>query len=517
MDNENDATVIAALVEQNEGLVAEHIKVTIAKATPSRSHEETTNYTVVVEPQENDDFYTGKVEGITFNTKQTVADDLSGVIKTTDLGTLDNENDATVIAALVEQNEGLVAEHIKVTIAKATPSRSHEETTNYTVVVEPQENDDFYTGKVEGITFNTKETVADDLSGVIKTTDLGTLDNENDATVIAALVEQNEGLVAEHIKVTIAKATPSRSHEETTNYIVVVEPQDNDDFYTGKVEGITFNTKETVADDLSGVIKTTDLGTLDNENDATVIAALVEQNEGLVAEHIKVTIAKATPSRSHEETTNYIVVVVEPQDNDDFYTGKVEGITFNTKETVADDLSGVIKITDLGTLDNENVATVIAALVEQNEGLVAEHIEITDIKKVNDETEAYADVTRDYTATIRAIENDDYYTGSVSIKFSIMFEQVDVGIIVSTYEDLPDHEVPKTSLFIIISDSINTENLTDKVKFTITEDETDPTKVTIEFIPAKNNIELVNNRKITKFVIVESKFSYSIILDKYSN
>ncbi|AVN60446.1 hypothetical protein CG007_02360 [Mesoplasma entomophilum] len=182
------------------------------------------------------------------------------------------------------------------------------------------------------------------------------------------------------------------------------------------------------------------------------------------------------------------------------------------------EVSSVLPVNTVINSVEDATAEKVLAAIEAQFPVLKDHIEIADIKEANPETQTYANVTRKYTATVKAIDNDKDYIGSVSINFSINFEQVDVQKNVKPLNDLPNDTSTKNEFQNFIDDILNSENeFKNKVTYKITEDQTDPSKITIELLPASNNIELVNNQVVTKTVKVESKFSYSIISDKYSN
>ncbi|AGR42120.1 hypothetical protein [Spiroplasma diminutum] len=159
--------------------------------------------------------------------------------------------------------------------------------------------------------------------------------------------------------------------------------------------------------ELSTVIKKTDLGKLDNANEATVKEALKKQNSNLNINAIKIEITKK-PTQSGE-VINYNVKVTSS--NTKIYKGEVDGITFNVDKIPAEDLSSVINVKDLGTLDNADKDTVINALQVQNPTLNLDYIDI-DIKQTREV------ITTNYSATVKST-NNDFYTGTAEITFNV--------------------------------------------------------------------------------------------------
>uniref|UniRef100_UPI0005613DA7 lipoprotein n=1 Tax=Mesoplasma chauliocola TaxID=216427 RepID=UPI0005613DA7 len=82
------------------------------------------------------------------------------------------------------------------------------------------------------------------LSSIIIEKDLGKLEDAKEATVKAALLKANPTLKTDEIKLTITVVKAIT----TVNYNVIVEPKTDSIVYTGKVEGITFNTQTGVED-----------------------------------------------------------------------------------------------------------------------------------------------------------------------------------------------------------------------------------------------------------------------------
>ncbi|AVN62462.1 hypothetical protein CG001_02315, partial [Mesoplasma coleopterae] len=393
-------------------------------------------------------------------------------------------------------------------------------TRNYTATVKAIENDKDYTGSVS-IKFSVTANETKEISTVLpKDTEILGVEKADVAEVKAAVETQVEALKG-HIEIADIKEVKPEAGtyaDVTRNYTATVKAIDNDKDYTGTVS-IKFSVTANETKEISTVLKDNTEITGVQKADVAGVKSAVEAQFPVLKDHIEIAdITEVQPEAgNYANVTRKYTATVKAIDNDKDYTGTVS-IKFSVTANETKEISTVLKDnTEITGVQKADVAGVKAA-VEAQFPVLKDHIEIADITEVQPEAGNYANVTRNYTATVKAIDNDKDYTGTVSIQFSINFEQVDVQKIVEPLNDLPNDTSTKKEFQNFIDSAINSDRqFKNKVTYKITEDQTDPSKITIELLPASNNIELVNNQVVTKTVKVSSKFSYSIISDKYSN
>ncbi|ATZ21704.1 BspA family leucine-rich repeat surface protein [Mesoplasma tabanidae] len=395
LEGNDEQTVKNALSKENPTLDISEIKLTIAAVS---KNVETKNYTVTVEPIDNSNVYSGKVHDITFYTETIHIQDLDSVILNKNLNKLEGNDEQTVKNALSKENPTLDISEIKLTIAAVS---KNVETKNYTVTVEPIDNSNVYSGKVHDITFYTETINLQDLDNVILNKNLNKLEDNDEQTVKNALSKENPTLDISEIKLTIAAVS---KNVETKNYTVTVEPIDNSNVYSGKVHDITFYTETINLQDLDNVILNKNLNKLEDNDEQTVKNALSKENPTLDISEIKLTIAAVS---KNVETKNY-TVTVEPIDNSNVYSGKVEGIVFYTEKISRQNLSNVVLRKNLSKIKNNEFDTILLALKNKNEELVTEEIKIDNVQGWQTNYES-----KKYKVIISAIPNSNLYFGKV--------------------------------------------------------------------------------------------------------
>ncbi|ATQ35598.1 hypothetical protein MENTO_v1c04620 [Mesoplasma entomophilum] len=524
LDNAEEATVIDALVAKNPSLKKDHIKVTISNGVVAKTHEQTTNYTVTVGPKENDDFYNGKVDGITFNTKANIDDEV--VSKTT----IDNEiaklnengktynttQEATDAIKKVETEEFKVSDATLKTdsirgLSNQVFNITVQAKTGYVLANDIQDGKTTVELKIGTIDVITQQSVLDLVNAKIKGNNVY-FENENNLNdALAAIVKptgvesitgeladgSNDSLETKSVKITVSKKADAQFEANWDGKFTV------EDVQIGKIDEV---------DVTDAIVKIRELGGKDYV-DQPALQKAVEEITNKVNKNIVVTLTDITSTFGFKDHKIKVELSSKRSDIKLINNENVElSVRFGSVALISTVLKDNTEITGVQEADVVGVK----AAVEAQFTVLAGHIVIADIKEVNPQN--YADLTRKYTATVKAIDNDKDYTGSVSINFSIVFEQVDVKNIVDFLINLADNTLTQDQVKSNINQIIKEQQLKDKVTYKITEDQTNPLKITIELLPTSNNIELVNNQVVTKTVVIaESKFSYSIISDKYSN
>ncbi|AVN62463.1 hypothetical protein CG001_02320 [Mesoplasma coleopterae] len=124
-----------------------------------------------------------------------------------------------------------------------------------------------------------------------------------------------------------------------------------------------------------------------------------------------------TEQRSYTDTKYTVSLVAKNADTD--LVGYQTPIELTVLIGSVDQISTVLQNnTVINNVEDKSPEKVLSAVEAQVQELTG-HIEIADIAEVQPGTGTYADVTRNYTATVKAKANDKDYTGSVSIKFSV--------------------------------------------------------------------------------------------------
>ncbi|TDY55919.1 hypothetical protein JN01_0749, partial [Entomoplasma freundtii] len=420
LDNADDDTILAAVNQANSGL-----KLTTADVS-IKVNDDNKSATLTANPDGN---YQGSVT-VTFTIK--IA--LDSVVKVTDLGKLNDTDNSTILNAVNQVNSGLNLTNNDVTIAinenkdgatlTATPNGNYKGFVNVTFIVRTQLSSvvtktnlgpiikaDATTilnavNQVNSINLNASDvdiqninnssatltstsssiyqgsvtvtfTIKIALDSVVKVTDLGPIDKADSATILAEVNSVND-LNLTNNDVTVVTNPDDKSATLTAN------PDGN---YQGSVE-VTFTIKAT----LELVVKVTDLGNLDPVNDETILDAVNAKNTNVSLKASDVTIAIDTDNKSATLTST----------SSSIYQGSVT-VTFTIKIA----LDSVVKVTDLGKLNEANNTTILAAVNAANKGL---NLTTNDVTIIINVTQDGANLT----ATETSI-----YKDSVSVTFNI--------------------------------------------------------------------------------------------------
>ncbi|WAN63592.1 hypothetical protein RS022_07710 [Candidatus Phytoplasma rubi] len=284
--------------------------------------------------------FEGKVL-VTYNIKKNITQTpkLKDVLKITELGTLDDFNIQTIIEQIKKINPNLNKNNIQV----------EKIISNKEAIIFSKD----FEGKVS-VTYNIKKNIPQTpkLKDVLKKTELGTLDVFNIQTIIEQIKKINPNLNKNNIQV----------EKIISNKEAIIFSKD----FEGKVS-VTYNIKQNIPQTpkLKDFLKTTELGTLDDFNIQTIINKIKNLNPILDKNELR-----------FDETPNLQEAIITSKD----FEGKVL-VTYNIKKNITQTpkLKDVLKITELGTLDDFNIQTIIEQIKKINPNLNKNNIQVEKI------------------------------------------------------------------------------------------------------------------------------------------
>ncbi|AVN62372.1 hypothetical protein CG001_01780 [Mesoplasma coleopterae] len=208
------------------------------------------------------------------------------------------------------------------------------------------------------------------------------------------LINTELGVISSKTESTIRNAILSKNPDINTNGFEITEIDSTsaliigDDFiYNGSLT-VVF-TVQAKKPNLSSVITEKDLGIISDNNALTIQQAVIKLNPKLTSKDISITSITQTSARVNSTSSGR-------------YTGSVN-VTF-TIQVVKPNLSSVLINTNLGSLQDNNVSTIQAAVLAKNSNLLASDILIESITQ----TSARVNST-----------SSGRYTGSVNVTFTI--------------------------------------------------------------------------------------------------
>ncbi|WP_034971193.1 lipoprotein, partial [Mesoplasma melaleucae] len=304
--------------------------------------------------------------------------DLSKVINVKDLGKLTDAKEATVKAALKAKNTTLNTDEIKLTITALKAA----EVKNYTVIVEPKTDSTVYSGKVEGIKFNT-ETGVDDvkLSKSVIDDELANLRKNtyasNEDAIKAIKAVSSEGFEVKDATVKSADSVRSFA-DQAFDVTVVAKSGYVLDGFDGKTSVTLSIGKADVA-----VVRDTVVAELEKEvkdQEFASLQAAIDKVQTKSITGIKSITAVEKQARRSSEDKNLEVSVVAAAG---YTLGDWDGKTvIGVKVTVAPtlkDLSTDLTVNALGELKDKSEATILAEIKTKNSNVAEAELVITDI------------------------------------------------------------------------------------------------------------------------------------------
>ncbi|KAJ3634474.1 hypothetical protein Zmor_016455 [Zophobas morio] len=336
--------------------------------------------------------------------------DISTLIKTRELGPIDNTEDQTIInainAANVDNGTSFTSSDLEITVKDTNDGATVNGIGDYTGTVE--------------VSFEFEpEDTRTDLSAAIVTKNLTDPLNDNeDATILAAVSAANSGLSLTNTDVEITDKTETSA---------TIKAKDSSEIYKGSAS-ITFTIAATLPN-LDSVIGTKDLGTIVDTNDATILAAIKEKNDGLDLTD------KVTISVNEGNDGATITPIADSQE----YSGSADVKFSVTPQT--QDLANVFNKTKIGTIDDKEPATILAAANEAN----GQDVSIDDVQ---------IDVTSDTETIITPVVDSEKYTGSATVTFALKDTRLELE---STFTNRTLIDLENTSDETIIA-AINAAN-----------------------------------------------------------
>ncbi|AUB31696.1 glycosyl hydrolase family 18 protein [Spiroplasma floricola] len=242
---------------------------------------------------------------------------ISNLLKNTDIGTLKNNESVTISEAVIKKNSGLSKDDFIVKDIK-----------NDSAIIEGISK---YSGNIK-VTFK----VIRKLDEVLKNPNLGEINNNSQETIKRAIISNNLELKESDFILTNINSNSA-----------IVQGQND---YEGEVK-ITFAIAKQEKIELSTLLKNTNLGILEDNKSSTILKVILQKNSGLSENDF--TINQITKSSAIVSGINK-------------YNGNVT-VSFSIRNRV--ELSTILTNTNLGVLNSKDSKTIKKSIIEKNQNL----------------------------------------------------------------------------------------------------------------------------------------------------